>query len=777
MPSSLVTYLTQRIDASTFLLPADLGRTLEDLFPRPDVLLPQPYKIYAADETQPPVLGFPIAETAIMKDLDARLDRWVNEEVAFQITRSTDAKEKSQIAFAAYITQLMKVAENAMTSNLLSDYHAVFWLAHSIDISRHFTSIPRRVSAVDAQAGRTHGDAIKYRIFAKWCGDTRDQMTQIAAKAAPILDGDEQRALEFFRLLQDDVLILTEEFVGPDLRELRSFVNGYVRRDFQAFRDALERLRTTTADLVQSERTLRASLTLFGANPDQGVTIALLLDSRFQNFIFDHPSIQNVLSREDREQFQLIGRRVREFAVLNQLRRGIVWMTNAPDGTIVAADRRSDVQYSRSTRPLDFGRPGVVDPIVHRFGLIYDISNFTETLGSIRRGGGKEEVKAYRQMLLFQRRMETIADRHRLKFEKFLGDGAFYTTRRALGLTRAAVEIQRFYTEMKRKGFAFNKGLRIALNYGYYRLLPMKGSNEAERITEFYGPGIVELSRLTTGKSNKEIDEIAAFLVAKGFDPEKVQKFFAPLQHGDDVIDHRQHEREYYAYVNSNGTLMNEGIAASYQFLQELSNELQAEAQQLYRTRTAWGSYIVFLPAVAGVEFIGIRLLGMVQLKGLDNIDIGEVVAFSPGETEAEPVDSTEPLLTLLRQDFHAARRDGAFLKTQERQITTTEHMIGSELVICIPPDDRADDVVIGEWDPRSDDVMRPLRLPRGDFQKLFALKGDLTKDLMSLDRTTVRDLYDRLADDYSSPAFHLAEYRTTFKYEAYVIGEVIEKL
>ena len=45
------------------------------------------------------------------------------------------------------------------------------------------------------------------------------------------------------------MLILTEEFVGPDLRELRSFVSGYLRRDFQAFRESFERLRTTATEL------------------------------------------------------------------------------------------------------------------------------------------------------------------------------------------------------------------------------------------------------------------------------------------------------------------------------------------------------------------------------------------------------------------------------------------------------------------------------------------------------------------------------------------------
>src|SRR5207237_8760508 len=113
------------------------------------------------------------------------------------------------------------------------------------------------------------------------------------------------------------------------------------------------------------------------------------------------------------DQCSLVAKRMREFAVLKQLRRGIVWMVMGSDGSVCAADKLSGIAYSRSTRPLDFGRPGVLDPMVHRFGLIYDISNFTETLGNIRRAGRKEEINSYRQMLLFQRRLETIAQRHR----------------------------------------------------------------------------------------------------------------------------------------------------------------------------------------------------------------------------------------------------------------------------------------------------------------------------------------------------------------------------
>src|SRR5436305_3399216 len=489
MPSTLETYLGSRPDTATFLLGSELGRTLDEIFPRAETLLPKPYKIFPADGTEWPTLGFPVADAPVLRELEAKLDGWLSDEVDWQVGRQQSAKEKAQLACTAYMTQLMCLAENALMSNLLSDYHAVFWLAHSFDLSRQFSSIPRRVSTFDTQIGRRQGDAFKYRIFAKWASDTREAMTQLATKSSPILDGEEQRGLQFFRLLTDDVLILTEEFIGPDLRELRSFVNGYLRRDFQAFRDSIERMRETALDLLQRDRTFRAALPLFSAN-DQGISMALLLDTRFQNFLFEQNAIQSAVTREDREQFQLIARRLREFAILNQLRRGITMMTVTADKQIVSADKRATA-YSRSTRPMDFGRPGVVDPMVHRFGIIYDISNFTETLGNIRRGGRKEEISSYRQMLLFQRKLDSIAGRHLLQFEKFLGDGAFYTTRRALRLIRAAVEIQRYYADMRKKGFAFNKGLRIALNFGYYRLLPMRGAG-SERITELYGPGIVE---------------------------------------------------------------------------------------------------------------------------------------------------------------------------------------------------------------------------------------------------------------------------------------------
>ncbi|HEV2719202.1 MAG TPA: hypothetical protein VG323_04220, partial [Thermoanaerobaculia bacterium] len=403
-----------------------------------------------------------------------------------------------------------------------------------------------------------------------------------------------------------------------------------------------------------------------------------------------------------------------------------------------------------------------------------------ETLGNIRRGGLREEVASYRQMLVFQRKLESIAERHLLQFEKFLGDGAFYTTRRALRLLRAAVEIQRFYADMRRKGFVFNKGLRIAINFGYYRLLPMKsGYDPNERITEFYGPGIVELSRLTTGKANKEIEEFASFLVAHGYDEQKVRSFFAPLARGVDVIDHAQHAREFYAYVNANGHLVNEGIVASMPLLQELSTELAHESQQLHRLRAPFGSYIGFAPAIDGVEYVGIRLIGMVSLKGLEKVEIGEIVPFAPGEAEATPMEAGESLVIVLRQDFHA-RDDVPQPAAAPDSLgdSTTERIVPTEIVICIKTAADADDeVLIGEWEPVSDEVRNPLRIPHGDFQRLFSLRGGISAESLATHRDDVRETYHKLSDRAPSPPLPFGEFRTSGDYEAFVLGTVVERL
>jgi hypothetical protein len=302
-----------------------------------------------------------------------------------------------------------------------------------------------------------------------------------------------------------------------------------------------------------------------------------------------------------------------------------------------------------------------------------------------------------------------------------------------------------------------------------------------ERITEFYGPGIVELSRLTTGKANKEIEEIAEFLIAHGYEQANVQQFFAPLARGVDVIDHKEHARDYYAYLDANNHLVNEGIVASMPLLHELSNELTDEGTALFRVKTAWGVYIAFAPNVGEVELVGTRLIGNVSLKGLENIDVAELVPFAHGEAEeVTPMEAHDSFIMLLRQDFNRRRESSGAWKAvqQPADIKTTERALASEIVICIKTHslDLEDEVLIGEWDPRSDDVRRPLRLPRGDFQRLFALKGALTADVLSEKKASVREMYERLSMKTLAPALALGPYRGD-EYDAYLLGDVVEKL
>lgn len=647
----LITYLTQRPEGLGFVLPGGLEKALEELFSKPAELLPKPYRVFFPDETLPPILGFPVRSSAALAELASRLDRWIAEELACQMNRQPD-RERAQQALAAYSSTMLRLCENALLSNTLVDYHGILWLAHSQELSKQFSSVPRRLGAIDTQLARSNGDAIKYRMFGRWASEIRDMLGRLGMRFSAQGDGEQERAATFVRLLLDNILILTEEFIGPDLREIRSFITGYLHRDSQSVRDAVERIRVHSSQLAASDPTFRGVLSLFGVEASAGIPVALVLDRRFQRFVFSQPSGQALLARDEREQLATLSRRLAEFSILYQLRRGVVWMNIQPDGQITSADRRGIV-YSRSTRPIDFGRPGVVDPMVWRFGLMYDLASFSEILGALARSGPKEEIASYRQMAQFQRGIEAIAERHRLQFEKFLGDGAFYTTRLALRLVRAAVEIQRLYAEMKASGFAFDRGLRIALNFGYYRLLPMKtAASPTDRVMEFYGPGIVELSRLTTGKASREIEELQNFLIVHGYDPDHVQKFFAPLAQGADTVDHRMHARDFYAYVNANGHLVNEGIVASSALLQELSNELAQEHAPLSRIQALWGSYIGFQSGIPVAPVIGVRLIGNVSLKGLGKVEVAEIAPFAGGDLPGEPVEAGVSFLHALRADY-----------------------------------------------------------------------------------------------------------------------------
>ncbi|MBW3672414.1 MAG: hypothetical protein KY432_12175, partial [Acidobacteria bacterium] len=437
------------------------------------------------------------------------------------------------------------------------------------------------------------------------------------------------------------------------------------------------------------------------------------------------------------------------------------------------------IVYSRSTRPIDFGRVGVLDPIVYRFGLVYDLSSFSQTLGEIARGGVKKEIHSYRQMFLFQKKLDTITSGHLLKFEKFLGDGAFYTTRRALRLINAAVRMQQLYGALRSSGFVFDKGLRIALNYGYYRLLPLGAQSASEQpLVEFYGPGIVELSRLTTGKSTQAIAEIQQYLIAHGYSEKEVVRFFAPVMKSASGEPERDRDREFYAYMDPNGNLVNEGIVASMSLIEQLTIELQeANIVDLQSVDCSWGRYVGFNPGIEGIASIGCRLLGQVALKGLDKVEVAEIVPFTGERCTIEPLDSSEGLLAVMRQQYMDAMQHDRAPATTVRSSEDQYESAAEGIVLCSVAN--ADDslVMLGRWSRKRNLLERPVRLTGSDLQQLLGLEQPLRAATIETRKHSLCDLYRKLAEHENQPSIPIEPLRKRPQFQGFLLGEQVEEL
>ncbi|HEX2834806.1 MAG TPA: hypothetical protein VHW00_17465 [Thermoanaerobaculia bacterium] len=742
MHENLIQFLRQRHDAFPFRRDLDLRQFLTDAVGRGAELLPVPAKIFLLDELEPRGYGFPATKAPAMDELEARMQRWLAEELA---ERGTGKSKRKEDLLASYREHVLKLARNAAESSVLADYESVFWLLHTQQTARLFTAFVRQ--AIDAGLARDEAERLRWSLQQRWSMTVRER--------GP--------ARGFLELVLDNPLISGELFVSPDLHELRGFATVVLRRDFSALRQAVESLRNRTIELLAHDRLLRRAISLLGY-PDSAIPpLVMLFDPRVRQLLEEHSSFDVDVTLVD-----AIGRRLLEALLVLSLRRGIVLMKTTADGENVADDG-TNATYSRAIRPMNFGRRGVVEPVVYRYGLVYDITSFTETLGEIARGGKGEEQTSYRQMIEFQRELADITRRHALQFEKFLGDGAFYTSRRATRTLHAAIDIQQFYASAREKGFAFNRGMRIALNYGYYRLLPMQIASDGTQIMEFYGPGIVELSRLTTGKTTKELEELQHLLLSHGYDQQEVYRFFAPLSRGVEHVDTTQQRREFYAYVNESGHLINEGVVVSIPFVRQLSTEVTEERQKLYRLRAPWSTYIGIPASSDG--YIGLRLLGAVSLKGIGMQDIGEAVWLSANDADISVVDEEKALLQLLQQERN---------RTSARSVSIAANngsdIAVSDLVVCAEQNGSTPMILVGEWDPISEEVRRPIRLDGTDAER-YGLAVPLTMQNVESHSIAYQKLYRTLSRIETLPSFSADAIRHNANFSGFIIGATVEPL
>ncbi|HEV8660427.1 MAG TPA: hypothetical protein VGS96_17620 [Thermoanaerobaculia bacterium] len=756
MNENLIGFFRSRQDIFSLRRETELHQFLLEATEHPESL-PVPVKLFYADEVEGDRYGFPVSKSPVLDGLQARLERWMNQEI---VARTSDpaTSERATDALREYVGHLVGAARNALDSSVLADYHSVFWLVHSAQLARLFAGFPERAVTRVGALSRDDADQMKYLLFAKW--------TNVVRAALPDISKDLARDPGFIGILLNNPLIATHDSVSIELRELRTYFNGYLRRDFDEARKWFQNLKSFAAELMNRDRLFRRAVALLGY-PETPPSLFTLLDPRVRQLLSAHPSAE---THPDHGLMESTAKRLLEFFILYYLRTGIVWMRANADGENVSEEYGKTTIYSRSLRPMDFGRRGVVEPIVYRFGLAYDITSFAQTLGEVARGGKNEEQTSYRQMVEFQRELADMTRKHALQFEKFLGDGALYTSRQAMRTIHAAIEIQRFYASWRAKGFAFDKGMRIALNYGYYRLLPIQVADDGTEIREFYGPGIVELSRLTTGKATREIEDIQQLLLAHGYDQTDVYRFFAPLSQTRDSGEFQQpQQREFYAFIDENRNLINEGIVASVSFLRQLSSELAEKKHRLYRLRAPWALYLGF-PSAESRSYIGVRMLGAASLKGIGSMEVAEVSSIRYDEAEISLVDESRLFLDLLKLERNRS--------TARRLGTTSTADAISDLVVCESQlaSGSGPVILVGEWDPASEEVRRPIRLFGEDAER-YGLVTPLTAEGVELQSTAYKKLYGKLSKLETLPSFSVDALRHNANFSGFIIGESVERL
>ncbi|HEV2854243.1 MAG TPA: hypothetical protein VHC97_15725 [Thermoanaerobaculia bacterium] len=635
--------------------PEEVRRLMPDL----QRVLPMPRPIFLEDENATPLQGFPILLSPGLTGLRAALREYIEAEEAVQVAgvrrESHDVRAHTQ-AWDRYAVLLTRAVENATISSYGRQYPAVFWLQHSLDLARTLKDVPRRILRRDSEIGRRHGDAIKYRILDRFLDRVLSTVYDLVQRVAGATEEVEEEL--FPRLLtrmRDNVLLFTEDHISRDLAELGSYFNGSLGIDGRDLRRRLDDLARWNFEQLAADPGLRAAVSHLLKSDPRNDSRDLLNRPGYVAYVATLKPYDpaRLLSPALVQVWENLLLKLKEFELVHGLRRLIVPI-EIKDGRMVGRE----LVLSTATRPLDFMEPWVVDPRVERYGMIYDISDFSQTLSMLHRAGNESQDGAFLAMFRFQRRINRLALSRRAKLEKYLGDGAFYSSREATNLLICSIHIQRYYVQAVNEGLPFNRGMRIALNYGPYRLIPMGGqAGEGERY-EFFGPGLVELSRLTTGKATQEIDEVKSMLVNQGYPETAVHRFFAPLASKNvDVVDKKEESRTFYAYINRNGTLHNNGMVATGAFITQLDHELNGG--QLHLGREGDRCYVILDLEDAGSSLpVGIRKLGMAHLKGLEDLPVYEIVDAAPFDPATlEPVRGERLVMAVEREAANALGR------------------------------------------------------------------------------------------------------------------------
>ncbi|MEM7356030.1 MAG: hypothetical protein AAF657_34755 [Acidobacteriota bacterium] len=664
MPNSVFDHLKR--GTYSFLL--NESAEIRRVIPQAETVLPVPQAIFPDDESVPPFHGFPILLsdklTALSRTLAAFLDLECEVQFSVHLRQGFDTQAYAE-TWERYRVRLAQAMQNVTEARHGGNYAAIFWLYHSLEVARHLQGIPKRLRRQDLALGREHGDDVKYRVFFKWIDKVVTAAYDTAHRMAPELEENENALFPaLLAIMRDNVLIFTEDYIGPDLSELSSYFHGCLKIDGRDLRQRLAALEAWHRKNIETDGVLRAAASnLLGADP-RSETRSLLNRTGYVSFLSSHVtySPSQLLPHDKIQVWESLLSKIKEFEILNALRKMVVPLelndglfTCEQPGSLNRSGGAQPVILSTATRPVDFTAAWIVDPVVQRCGLVYDITDFSATISMLGRAEKMAIEDAFRMTSVFQRKINKLASSLDLRLEKYLGDGAFYSGRNARNMLVVAVHLQRTYPKFLDQGFPFDKGLRIAMNYGEYRLLPLEGApaNGTARY-EFFGHGLVELSRLSTGKKTQELEEFKTYLLSQGYPEPAVNKFFSPLvKTNAELVSKIEESRRFYAYINQNNALINEGIVATDPFVSRLGT-----FSDMYFAKEQGRGYIAVAieEEVGGRLLVGVRKLGIGRFKGLEPMPVYEIVDGSTWQEDRLKRIPPQNLTSALERLFMSSR-------------------------------------------------------------------------------------------------------------------------
>lgn len=614
------------------------------------VILPRPKPLPPADPKSRPTLGLAIEHSprriafqAALKDfLEVLVDEATGAAVTAHAERTHAERARSHYEgmFRATLHGLLLAADQRACGAFLLDNARTVADTLPELIGERTGKRPRRVLASPElySIARSYAAEIWH-----WAGEVAGEVARESVEAEVAVFP------HLLTVMRDNVLVFCRR-TPPEFKDLDGYIQslwGLPGSELvQAMREAEDRLRLLWREVPEW---LQAQLGVDGSQAGD-------LSARWPGLMLRFAESQDEAAPDPHQAavWEELLHRLRQHTLLVEIGDQII-VVERQDGRWTEVDAEVGRQFGADLHPMSLFQTQGTGSTVERFGLRYDITNFSTTMAGLELMPSSEREAALRRFFFFQRRVQNAARRHGLHLEKYFGDGVlFSSTQSARGVLAAAVEIQRAYRQAVDRGMVFAGGIRLAANWGAYRMVAQVGDSDGQPggspEGQLFGPGIVEISRLVSGKVNRDLSEIKKLLTGSGYRREEVQRFFGRFeQRHIRLVDDATESRRFWAYVNPNGTLVNEGIVITASFLGRLLGIVDGFVG---RHREGGREFLLLdladrrqAPLVAGVTH-----RGFAEFKGLAPIEVFEVVdAQEWGEEvhhsggEAEPVDQRAP--------------------------------------------------------------------------------------------------------------------------------------